>query len=77
MRDPVSRARAGRGRPLAVLFESPSCRACAEMHERGVRARTDARLLSGFDVARLIPGAPTILTAPDGRRLDAADGPAT
>jgi thioredoxin-related protein len=72
MRDPAKLARAGRGRPLAVLFESPSCKACGEMHAEAF-ARTSMRtLLRGFDVARLLPGAPATLLTPDGRRTDAA-----
>jgi thioredoxin-related protein len=72
MRDPSKLARAGRGRPLAVLFESPSCKACAEMHAEAFTRETMRGLLSGFDVARLVPGAPRELITPDGRRVAAA-----
>ena len=72
MRDPVNLARAGRGRPLAVLFESPSCKACAEMHDEAFGRESLQRLLSGFDIARIIPGSPTTLVAPDGRRIEAS-----
>ena len=66
--DPSQLARAGRGRPLVVLFESPSCRACAQLHaEAFTRAPVRAQL-QRFDVARLLPGAPATLTTPDGRR---------
>ena len=71
MRDPSQLARAGAGRPLAVLFESPSCRACAQMHDEAFTRDTMRPLLARFDVARLLPGAPALLTTPDGRRLDA------
>lgn len=72
MRNAADLARAGRGgRPLAVLFESPSCKACAEMHDEAFARDSMRRLLRGFDVARLLPGAPTALVTPDGRRADA------
>lgn len=71
MRDGADLARAGRGRPLAVLFESPSCKACAEMHEEAFGRESLRRMLAGFDVARLLPGAPATLVAPDGRRVEA------
>jgi thioredoxin-related protein len=71
MRDPANLARAGRGRPLAVLFESPSCKACAEMHAEAFKRESLRQLLRGFDVARLVPGAPAKLATPDGRRIDA------
>lgn len=71
MRDPANLARAGRSRPLAVLFESPSCKACAEMHAEAFRRESLRQLLRGFDVARLVPGTPAKLATPDGRRTDA------
>jgi thioredoxin-related protein len=71
MRNPAELARAGRGRPLAVLFESPSCKACAEMHAEAFARDSMRPLLRGFDVARLPPGAPAALVTPDGRRADA------
>ena len=72
MRNAADLARAGRGgRPLAVLFESPSCKACAEMHDEAFARDSMRRLLRGFDVARLLPGAPAALVTPDGRRVEA------
>ncbi|MFY9510224.1 MAG: thioredoxin family protein, partial [Rubrivivax sp.] len=43
MRDPANLARvgpAGRSRPLVVLFESPTCKACAEMHDEAFSRST-------------------------------------
>jgi thioredoxin-related protein len=71
MGDPANLARAGRGRPLAVLFESPSCKACVEMHAEAFTRESLRKLLRGFDVARLVPGVPAQLATPDGRRTDA------
>lgn len=73
MTDTRSLARAGRKRPLAVLFEAPGCKACAEMHTEALQRSSQRQLLRGFDVARLLPsgpGAPQPLTTPDGRRSD-------
>jgi thioredoxin-related protein len=73
MREPGQLARAGRRRPLAVLFESPSCKDCAEMHAEAFTRAPLRKLLNGFDVARLTPGAPATLVTPDGRRTSARD----
>ncbi len=73
MKDPSRLARAGRNRPLAVLFEAPGCKACAEMHGEAFQRDGLRRQLRGFDVARLLPsgpGAAQPLTTPDGRRSD-------
>ena len=70
LRDPSQLARAGRGRPLAVLFESPSCRSCAGLHTEAFQREPMRALLARVDVARLLPGAPAALTTPDGRRTD-------
>ena len=70
LRDPSQLARSGTAKPLAVLFESPSCRACAQLHaEAFTRAPVRAQL-QRFDVARVLPGAMATLTTPDGRRTD-------
>jgi thioredoxin-related protein len=71
MRDPSQLARARAAKPLAVLFESPSCRACAHMHDEAFTRESMRALLARFDVARLVPGSPAVLTTPDGRRVDA------
>lgn len=71
LRDPASLARRPGGKPLAVLFESPSCKACAEMHEEAFARPGLRRLLARFDVARLLPGRPAQLVAPDGRPVTA------
>ena len=73
MKDPLRLARAGRNKPLAVLFEAPGCKACAEMHGEAFQRDSLRRQLRGFDVARLLPsgpGAPLPLSTPDGRRSD-------
>lgn len=71
MKDASNLARAGRARPLAVLFESDACKACAEMHAEAFTRETIRPLLRGFDIARATPGNPQQLTTPDGRRVEA------
>ena len=74
MKDATRLARAGRNKPLAVLFEAAGCKACSEMHTEAFQRASQRRQLRGFDVARLLPGrpgAPQPLTTPDGRRSDA------
>ena len=70
LRDPAQLARTGRGRPLAVLFESTSCRACAQLHDEAFARAAVRAQLQRFDVARVLPGAASALTTPDGRRTD-------
>lgn len=70
-RDPSQLARAGRGRPLAVLFESASCKACIELHGEAFARPGMKTLLARFDVARLLPGEPAAVVTPDGQRTDA------
>jgi thioredoxin-related protein len=46
--------RRGRGaKPLAVLFETPSCAPCDELHREAFKRTEVRRLLAGFDVVRL------------------------
>ncbi|HET9976273.1 MAG TPA: thioredoxin fold domain-containing protein [Burkholderiaceae bacterium] len=70
MRTPTQLARRSDTKPLAVLFESPACRACAQLHDEAFARPSIRRLLARFDVASLGPGAPTPLVTPDGRRTD-------
>jgi len=61
------------GKLLAVMFETPHCAPCDELH-REVLVRPEVRaLLPRFDVAQLAPFAQTEITSPSGRRLR-ADG---
>jgi thioredoxin-related protein len=60
------------GKPLAVLFETPECAQCDELHAVAFRRREVLRELARFDVARLALGAPDRLTTPEGASLDSA-----
>jgi thioredoxin-related protein len=70
MRDPTQLARTGRDWPLAVLFESPSCGSCRQMHDEAFVRPSARTLMSRFDIARLEAGPARPLVTPDGRRTD-------
>jgi thioredoxin-related protein len=55
-------------RPLAVIFETPDCAPCDELHREGLRRKDVRALVDRFDVVRLVLGARTALTTPDGQR---------
>jgi thioredoxin-related protein len=63
--------RASDGRPLAVLFETPHCGPCDELHRDGFTRPQVRSLLERFDVVRFALGARTGLTTPDGRATTA------
>lgn len=58
-------------KPLAVVFETPDCGACDELHREGFRRKEVLTLVDRFDVARFALGARTTLTTPDGRTTSA------
>jgi thioredoxin-related protein len=58
-------------RPLAVVFETPDCAACDELHREGFRRKEVRALVNRFDVARFALGTRTGLTTPDGRTTTA------
>ncbi len=72
MRPPLDLRRRG-AKPLAVVFETPSCAGCDELHREGFR-RADVRAaLARFDVARLGLYDPARVVTPGGDDLAAAD----
>jgi thioredoxin-related protein len=72
MKRPSDLRRRG-GRPLAVLFETPSCAGCDELHREAFRRADVQALLSRFDVARFDPYETTRVTTPDARALAVFD----
>ena len=58
-------------KPLAVLFETPYCSPCDELHREGLQRPEVRALVSGFDVARFSLAASTPLTSPAGRTTTA------
>ncbi len=59
------------GKPLAVIFETPYCAACDELHNDAFWRSEVQALLARFDVARFALGAPTPLTTPQGAQVKA------
>jgi len=71
MKPPYDLRRKPGARPLAVVFETPYCSGCDELHREGFRRPEVKALLAKFDVARLELGERTPLVAPDGSRTTA------
>jgi thioredoxin-related protein len=62
-----------RARPVAVLFETPYCAECDELHAVALRDPAVRSELGNYDVVRLALSGPDVITVPDGRRMRAAD----
>jgi thioredoxin-related protein len=73
MRAPYDLTRRAGGKPLAVIFETPDCGPCDELHREGFRRKDVRSELARFDVARFALGAATPLVTPDGRASTARD----
>jgi len=68
---PFDLARKPGAKPLAVVFETPYCAACDEMHKEAFRRPDVRELLARFDVARFGLGMATVVTTPDGAKVRA------
>jgi len=66
--------RRGRGaKPLAVLFETPHCAGCDELHREGFRRPEVRAVLERFDVARHTLSGRAQITTPEGRVMRAGE----
>lgn len=54
-------------KPLAVVFETPYCAGCDELHREGFSREEVRAELKRFDVVRFALGEPVSLITPDGR----------
>jgi thioredoxin-related protein len=72
LKPPFDLRRKPAGKPLAVLFETRSCRACDEMHAEGFQRDEMRALILRFDVARFALNDGSEITTPAGRKLSAA-----
>ena len=72
MKPPFDLRRKSGGKPLAVLFETRSCRACDEMHAEGFQRAEVRTLIPRFDVVRFALDDAAAVTTPAGRKTDAA-----
>ena len=70
---PYDLTRKAGGKPLAVIFETPDCLPCDEMHREGFRRPDVQAELARFDVARFALGAATPLVTPAGERSSARE----
>ena len=71
MRPPYDLRRKPGSKSLAVIFETPYCTGCDELHAEGF-ARPEVRAeLAQFDVVRFALGDSAMLTTPRGRKLGA------
>jgi thioredoxin-related protein len=73
LRPPYDLRRRPGAKPLAVVFETPGCAPCDELHAEGFKRADVKAQLARFDVVQLSPGGATALTAPDGRTTTARD----
>jgi thioredoxin-related protein len=71
VKPPYDLTRKAGGKPLAVVFETPYCDACDELHREGFSRPEVRALLGEFDVAQFALGARTSLTGPGGNSLQA------
>jgi thioredoxin-related protein len=65
------RRRSG-GKPLAVLFETPHCAGCDELHRVAFKRQEVLGPLAGFDVVRLGLLDPSAIVTPAGERTQAS-----
>lgn len=72
LRPPYDLRRKG-AKPLAAVFETPSCAGCDELHREGFRRADVRRALAGYDVVRFGLYDATRVTTPDGATLAAVD----
>jgi thioredoxin-related protein len=59
-------------KPLAVLFETPHCAQCDELHAVAYKRQDVLDQLARFDVVRLTLSSNDAITAPDGKKTSAA-----
>ena len=73
LKPPLDLRRKSGGRPLAMLFETPYCSGCDELHREGFARPEIKALLARFDVARLAVAGKSPLVTPDGRKMPAGE----
>jgi thioredoxin-related protein len=69
MQPPYDLRRKAGGKPLAVLFETPLCSGCDEMHREGFKRKEVLSLLSRFDVARFSVLENQAIVTPGGQQV--------
>lgn len=72
MAAPYDLRRAAGGKPLAVLFETPHCAQCDELHAVAFKRQEVLDQLAKFDVARFALSGDASVTTPNGKTMLAA-----
>jgi thioredoxin-related protein len=73
MKPPYDLRRKPGGKPLAVLFETPHCAGCDELHREGFKRKEVLSRLAKFDVVRFSTLENRSIVAPGGQRIKAAE----
>jgi thioredoxin-related protein len=73
MKPPYDLRRKPGAKPLAVLFETPLCAGCDELHREAFKRKEVLNRLARFDVARVSAFSGETLVAPGGQQVKAAD----
>jgi thioredoxin-related protein len=69
MKPPYDLRRKAGAKPLVVLFETPLCAGCDELHRVGFKRKEVLSRLAKFDVVRLSPLSTEALVAPGGQQV--------
>jgi len=73
MKPPLDLRRGKGAKPLAVVFETPFCAGCDELHREGFRRPEVKAQLAKFDVARISLLDNGKIVAPDGKNIPASE----
>jgi thioredoxin-related protein len=73
MKPPLDLRRGQGAKPLAVVFETPYCAGCDELHREGFRRPEVEAQLAKFDVARISLLQNEKIIAPDGKTVSASE----
>jgi thioredoxin-related protein len=70
LKPPYDLRRSRGAKPVAVLFETPHCAACDELHREAFKRPEVRRLLAGFDVVRFALADRTAVVTPAGAKTN-------
>ncbi len=73
MKPPYDLRRKPGAKPLAVLFETPHCAGCDELHREAFKRKEVLSRLGKFDVVRISSFSSDTLIAPGGQQVKASD----
>lgn len=68
MKEPLDLTRKPGAKPLAVVFETPYCTGCDEMHKEGFKRKEVLEQVARLDVARVVVGSKAELVGPEGKK---------